>query len=130
MLATNDITRGLFAYLATVSGLPQTYYIDSTAEVLDDHLRAYILPAINVSNGFEADSCTKQTGILQINIFVKAGRGANIKSGDYLDVLFNAFKKGDTVGDICFNKPPQSKPPFAHSGFLMTTFETEYTILS
>ena len=130
MLAPNDITRTLFAYLATVSGLPKTYYVDSTEKPTTDHLRAYILPAVAVSNGFQPSDATKQMGILQVSVFVKASKGANIKSGDYIEILANAFKKGTEEGLIYFNKPPNIKTSMADNGFLMTAIDAEYTILS
>lgn len=129
MLPTNDITRTLFAYLATVAGLPVTYYIDSPENPATDHLRAYILPAISVSDGLPQDSATKQLGILQINVFVKASKGANIKSGDYIEILANAFKRGTRPSGIEFNSPPNIKTSMADNGFLMTTIDAKYTIL-
>lgn len=129
MLPTNTITRTLFAYLDTVSGLPKTYYIDSTENPADDHLRAYILPAITTSNGLASDSATKQNGILQVSVFVKASKGANIKSGDYIETLANAFKRGTITGGIEFNKPPNIKTSMADNGFLMTVIDAEYTAI-
>ena len=130
MLPVNDITRTLFAYLATVGGLPKTYYIDSTEAPKDDHLRAYILPAISDSNGLAHDSGTQQTGILQINVFVKASAGANIKGGGYIELIAQAFKRGTRPSGIEFNRPPNIKTSMADNGFLMTVIDAEYTILS
>jgi hypothetical protein len=129
MQAPNQITRTLFAYLSTVAGLPTTYYVDSTAAPTDDHLRAYILPADSFSEGIAFDAATQQSGILQINIFVKAGAGANIQSGDYAQLLLDAFIRGTELSGIEFNRIPQIRNAVADNGFLMASFSAEYTII-
>jgi hypothetical protein len=130
MLPINTIARTLFAYLATITGLPVTYYVDSTELATTDHLRVYLLPATSISNGLPQDSATKQAGILQINVFVKAGKGANIKSGDYIEILSNAFQRGTRPSGIEFNSPPNVNHSMANDGFLMTAIDAKYTILS
>ena len=130
MLTTNEISTELFSYLSGVAGIPATYYIDSTEQPLDDHIRAYIMPAVSVSKGFGDNDGTKQVGLVYLNIFVKAAANANFKSGDYAELLSDAFKKGTDTGQICFIKPPNIKPPIADNGFLMRSVICEYTIFT
>ena len=128
MLSPNTITRTIFTYLETIS-LPDILYIDSTEQPTDDHLRAYILPAVTESNGIAHDSSTRQFGILQVNIFVKESRGANISSGDIALNILNAFQRGTVLTGIEFNKPPVVSAPTASGGFLMVVVSCEYTAI-
>ena len=128
MQSPNQITRTIFAYLNTLA-VPDILYIDSTEQPTDDHLRAYILPAITVSDGLAHDSDTRQFGIAQINIFAKESKGANIKSGDYAEIVIEGFKRGTLLAGIEFNKPPVVSAPVASNGFLTVSVSAEYTIV-
>ena len=130
MQAINITTREIFAYLATVPGLPTIYYVDSTATPTDDHLRAFILPADSFSDGLGFNDSSQQSGIITINIFVRAAGGANIKNGDYSEILFQAFRRGTQLSAIKFNYIPQISNAVADNGFLMASFSAKYTILA
>lgn len=129
MLSPNDISRTVFTYLETIALLPPILYIDSVDQPTDDHLRAYILPAVTEANGIAYDSNTRQFGIVQINVFVKESKGANFKSGGIVEDVLSAFIRGTTLTGIEFNKPPVVSAPTASGGFLMVAVSAEYTII-
>lgn len=129
MLSPNTISRTVFTYLETLA-LPDILYIDSVNQPTDDHLRAYILPAVTDAPYMAVDSTTQQFGIVQINVFVKESKGANFKSGGIVEDVLSAFVRGTVLTGIEFNKPPVVSAPVASGGFLMVVVSCEYIAIS
>lgn len=114
-------------YADSTIGLP-IFRIDESETPTTDHMRYFVLPAETETPTVPNDGYHRETGILQISIYLKAGKGSIYRCAECAAKVQALFPKGLKLNNVQFPLEASVGQPIPNNaGFTMCPVSISYT---